>query len=130
MDQEETTGKSRPLRGQVVESKTKTTTGLDQNISAALCWVPFVGWFVALVWFFAETNSFVKYHSVQSLIVTMLLLITVFLVLPLATFGFFGLGFQLLTYILVLLYGAYIAYNNKRWNIPFVSDMTTEWIKE
>jgi uncharacterized membrane protein len=48
--------------------KTKTSTGLDENVAGLLCYV--LGWISGLVFFLIEKkNKFVRFHAMQSIIV-------------------------------------------------------------
>src|SRR5450432_1257605 len=43
------------------------TEGLAENVAGLLCYVPGVGWIIALVLFLIDKRTFVKFHAAQSL---------------------------------------------------------------
>jgi uncharacterized membrane protein len=47
-----------------------TTTNLAPNLASALCYIPFVGWVAAVVLFIVEKNGTVRWHAVQSVLLT------------------------------------------------------------
>ena len=50
------------------ETKDKTSTGLEQNLEALLCYV--LGWVTGIIFLLLEKdNKFIRFHAVQSIIV-------------------------------------------------------------
>ena len=43
------------------------TEGLQENVAGLLCYLPAVGWIIALIFFLIDKRSFVKFHAAQSL---------------------------------------------------------------
>jgi uncharacterized membrane protein len=54
--------------GKTSEEGTRTSTGMQQNVAALLCYV--AGWITGLVFFLIEKeNRFVRFHAMQSIMV-------------------------------------------------------------
>lgn len=100
----------------------------DDKLWAALSYLPFVGWIIAIVVLLMEDKKgrpFIKYHAVQSLVLVVVLSVIVFIlgcILGAITFFIAGLGGLLAGVLwLITLWPAYEAYNGKYLEIPWVS---------
>jgi uncharacterized membrane protein len=109
-----------------VTDSTKTTSGLDPNVAAALSYA--LGWVTGLLFLLTEPeNKFVRFHALQSTILFAFLsvlcvllqmfwlvgmLITVFLVVPASAVVWLILMFN--------------AYQGVRFKLPVVGDMAEQ----
>jgi uncharacterized membrane protein len=109
-----------------VPDASKTSTGLDSNVAAALAYG--LGWITGIIFLVAEPNDrFVRFHALQSIIafgtlsaITILLqaipilgmLIAVFLVIPLSAILWLLLMFK--------------AYQGERFKLPIAGDMAEQ----
>jgi uncharacterized membrane protein len=109
-----------------VTDSTKTASGLDPNVAAALSYA--LGWVTGLLFVLTEPdNKFVRFHALQSTIVFAFLsvlcvllqmfwlvgmLITVFLVVPASAVLWLILMFK--------------AYQGERFKLPVVGDMAEQ----
>ena len=115
--------------------------GLQENLASALCYFPFVGWIVAIVFIVIDPykqNRNIKFHAFQSiflfvaLMIVWIILRTIASVLALSfTFGF-GLIFSMMMLILdlgilfMLLFLMYKAYNNQRVVLPVIGPLAAK----
>lgn len=104
-------------------------TTSDDKLWAALSYLPFVGWIIAIVALLTEdkkSRPFIKYNAVQSLVLDAILFVVVFIfscILGLLTFFIGGIGGLLPPALwFITLWPAYEAYNGKYLEIPWVSD--------
>jgi uncharacterized membrane protein len=111
-----------------VEQKTKTASGLDQNVAAALSYA--LGWVTGLGFLLTERdNRFVRFHAMQSTIIfgalsvlwvvlqsipVLGMLLVVFLVIP---------GSAILWLILI-----YKAYQGEHFKVPVAGEMAEQRI--
>ncbi|MEO6212797.1 MAG: hypothetical protein ABIP65_04140 [Vicinamibacterales bacterium] len=103
----------------------KTATGLDQNVAAALAYV--LGWISGIAFLLVEpSNTFVRFHAWQSIIVFGALSIAWFVSLALGLiFWFFAfVVIPPLSAILWLLL-MFKAYRGERYKLPFAGDMAS-----
>lgn len=57
-----------PVTPAIVETRTKTSTGLDQNVAGLLCYL--FGWVTGIIFLILEReNKLVRFHAIQSIIV-------------------------------------------------------------
>lgn len=108
----------------------KTDLGLEPNIAAALCYIPYIGLVVSIVVLLVEKeNKFMKFHAFQSLSLMAATWVASFVVgifsaalILVATclVPFVGLiGVALLVY---ELYVAYMAYKGEKYMIPVLGE--------
>jgi uncharacterized membrane protein len=109
-----------------VPDPTKTSTGLDPNVAAALAYG--LGWITGIIFLMAEpADRFVRFHALQSIIVfgalsalTIVLqvipfvgmLIAVFVVIPLSAILWLVLMFK--------------AYQGEKFKLPIAGDMAEQ----
>lgn len=100
----------------------KTSTGLDQNIAGMLCYL--AGFITGIIFLFIEKdNKFVRYHAIQSIIVSVTLVILNLILTAIPIFGWM-IGLILAPIYLVLwIYMLFKAYQGKRFKLPIAGDM-------
>jgi uncharacterized membrane protein len=115
--------------GKTSEEGTRTSTGMQQNVAALLCYV--AGWITGLVFFLIEKeNRFVRFHAMQSIMVfgglTVAFIVAGFLpfiggiltmVLSIA---------QLVLWILLMVK----AYQNVHFKLPVVGDLAEKQLEK
>jgi uncharacterized membrane protein len=100
----------------------KSSTGLDENMAALLCYV--LGWITGLIFFLVEKDSkFVRFHAMQSIVVFGVLTVVniVLSVIP-------GIGWLLGTLLGILAFVLWIilmikAYQGVKYRIPWAADI-------
>ena len=120
-----------------MENQQDTSTGLQANLAGLLCYI--LGWITGLIFFFIEKeNKFIRFHAVQSIIVfggltvlsivvSILQIIFMFILTPLAVLlGFvstiiFLVGLAL--WILLMLK----AYQNQTYKLPFLGEYSEKY---
>lgn len=117
------------------------SSGLQENLAGALCYLPFVGWIVAIVFLAIDPykqNRNIKFHAFQSIFLFVALMV-VWIVLRtiasilLASFSFaiwslfsmmmliFDLGI-----LAVMLFLMFKAYNNQRVTLPVIGPLAAK----
>jgi len=96
----------------------KTSTGLQPNVAALLCYV--LGWITGLIFFLLEKeNKFVRFHALQSLIIFGVIhlasIILIFTIIGPVVLGMVSLALWIVLMI--------TAYQGKKIKIPIVSDL-------
>lgn len=112
------------------EAKAVTKSGLDENLAGALAYV--FGWLTGVIFLVLEPeNKFVKFHSIQSI----LLSVAIFIVaVPVSMFSWFlpsilGLIFSCLMFFVWLavfigwLFLMYKAYKGEMFKLPVIGDL-------
>lgn len=100
----------------------KTSTGLDQNIAGMLCYL--AGFITGIIFLLIEKdNRFVRYHAIQSIIVSVTFLILNVVLTAIPIFGWI-IGLILAPVYLVLwIYMLFMAYQGKWFKLPISGDM-------
>jgi len=109
-----------------------STEGLAENVAGLLCYVPGIGWIIALVFFLIDKRPFVKFHAAQSLILSVSLIVFyialgIFMAI-LHVIHIFFLGFLLYPFVglgvfLLLIFLMYKAYLNEKFKLPVIGDV-------
>lgn len=91
----------------------KTSTGLQENVEGLLCYLG--GWITGLIFFLIEKDSkFVRFHAVQSIGVSVVLMILGFI--PIVNLFVWILGLVLWILLMVK------AYQGKMFKLPVIGD--------
>lgn len=106
-----------------------TTTNLAPNVASALCYAPFVGWVAAIVLFIVEKNTEVKWHAVQSLLVSLVLMV-VGLVLPFTVVLIFLVPFLWIAGLVLSLVLTVKAYQGNAVKLPVLSGWADKIVKK
>jgi uncharacterized membrane protein len=105
--------------------------GLQENVAGLLCYVPVVGWIIALVLFLIDKRSFVKFHAAQALglyvgLIVVYIALAIFMgILHMIHIFFFGLFLYPLLWLatfLLMIFMMYKAYSNERFKLPVIGD--------
>jgi uncharacterized membrane protein len=109
-----------------------SSEGLAENVAGLLCYVPGIGWIIALVFFLIDKRPFVKFHAAQSLILSVSLIVFyialgIFMAI-LHVIHIFFLGFLLYPFVglgvfLLLIFLMYKAYLNEKFKLPVIGDV-------
>jgi uncharacterized membrane protein len=101
------------------------TSGLDENVAGLLSYL--FGIVTGLIFFFIDKRPFVKFHAMQSIILSVALFV-VYMVLSFIpilgwiVMGLLGLGSFILWILLMLK-----AYQGQKWKLPFIGDLAEQW---
>jgi len=108
---------------------TKTSTGLEENVAALLCYI--VGWISGIIFLLIETeNKSVRFHAMQSIIVFGIfnLVWIIFFWIPVVRWFIGGLIGALAFILWVVL--MYKAYQGEKYKIPWVGDQAEKWVEK
>lgn len=108
-----------------------SSEGVAENVAGLLCYLPAVGWIIALVLFLIDRRPFVKFHAVQSLA----LHVSIFVFYIALGFAMGILHFIHIFFLGLLLYpvigmGVFVllifmmikAYQNEKFKLPVIGD--------
>ncbi|UCE98389.1 MAG: hypothetical protein JSV74_03455 [Dehalococcoidia bacterium] len=104
----------------------KTSTGLEDNIAALLC---YVGWWVSgLIFFLIESeNKFVRFHAVQSIVIFGIIniMLIIFGWIPILNLfmGFLVGGLAFVLWIVLM----YKSYQGVIYKLPLAGDLAEKW---
>jgi uncharacterized membrane protein len=107
------------------------TEGIAENVAGLLCYVPGVGWLIAIVLFLIDKRKFVRFHAMQALALYVALIVCyivlgIFLgVLHIIHLFFFGvLLYPLLSLgsFVLLIFMMYKTYLNESYKLPVIGD--------
>ena len=104
------------------------TSGLDEKVAGLLCYMPFgIGFIVSIIFYFIDKRNFVRFHALQSIILSLVLFV-VYIVLAIIPFlgwivmGLVGLGAFILWIVLMLK-----AYQGEKWKLPYIGNLAEQW---
>jgi uncharacterized membrane protein len=97
----------------------KTSTGMKANVEALLCYVPFIALIAAIVFIIIEKeNKFVRFHAMQSIILSVSLLVLAFI--PFINLLMIIIGpLSLILYIVLMIK----SYQGEQMKLPVIGDM-------
>ncbi|HWP31249.1 MAG TPA: DUF4870 domain-containing protein [Fimbriimonadales bacterium] len=103
-----------------------TSAGISAHLAGALCYAPFLGWLISLLFLVMEKNRFVKFHALQALALAIVLY-----VFSLFCFWFLWIMWPLMWLISFAIFVALIylmvqAYNGKWFRIPVIGDFVAK----
>jgi uncharacterized membrane protein len=104
----------------------KTSTGLQENVAALLCYVAL--WATGLIFILLETeNKFVRFHAMQSILVFGSLSVISIILTPLGAIGYgvaVAAGLLALVLWIVLMVKAY---QGEKYMLPVVGELAEKW---
>lgn len=108
-------------------------TGLQKNVSGLLCYL--FGWITGIIFYFIDKDPFVRFHAIQSIIVSVI--ITVISILLQVLLGAFlwrvWFLYTILNLILwVVTVGVWVlcmvkAYHNEKFKLPIIGDIAEKY---
>lgn len=111
-----------------------STEGIQENVAGLLCYLPAVGWLIAIIFFLIDKRRFVKFHAMQALgifvgMIVIYIALGVFMAV-LHALNIFFLGLLLypllgLGCFVLLLFMMYKAYLKEEFKIPVIGDFAT-----
>ena len=106
---------------------TSQDTGSQENLLGALCY--FLGWVTGVILWFVEpkTKKFIRFHAMQSIIFSIVLMIIFFVLalIPIAGWiisGIVGLLAFILWIVLMVK-----AYQGQMYKLPVIGDLADKW---
>jgi uncharacterized membrane protein len=103
----------------------KSSTGLDANLAAMLCYA--VGWVSGLIFFVMEKDSrFVKFHAMQSIIVSLAVTVFWYALLMIPLIGLFLSPFVFLAGVVLWILLMVKAYNGEKFKMPLAGDIAEQ----
>jgi uncharacterized membrane protein len=106
--------------------KTKTSTGLDENVAGLLCYV--LVWVSGLVFFLIEKkNKFVRFHAMQSIIVFGVLFVASIVLGWIPFIGFvIGWLISILAFVLWIILMVK-AYQGEKFKLPWAGNLAEKY---
>jgi uncharacterized membrane protein len=106
----------------------KSSTGLDANLAGALCYV--MGFVTGILFLVLEKDSrFVKFHALQSIIVSLAFTIVWYVLLGIPFFGWIFLILSpivFLAFVAVWILLMVKAYNGEKFKMPIAGDIAEQ----
>lgn len=103
----------------------KSSTGLEANLAGMLCYA--VGWVTGLIFFVLEKDSrFVKFHAMQSIIVSLALNVLFYALMMIPFVGLFLSPFVFLGCVVLWIFLMVKAYNGEKLKMPFAGDIAEQ----
>jgi uncharacterized membrane protein len=101
------------------------TTGLQENIAGLLAYL--FGWVSGLILFLIDGRKFVRFHALQSIILTVVLMVVYFVLGIIPIIGWIlmallGIGFFILWIMLMMK-----AYQGQMWKLPVIGEYADKW---
>jgi uncharacterized membrane protein len=97
----------------------KTSTGLQENVAGLLCYLG--GWITGIIFFLIEKeNKFVRFHAIQSIAVSVVIMILSFIPLVNIIAGLLGL----ILWIVLMMK----AYQGKLFKLPVIGDFAAKQV--
>jgi uncharacterized membrane protein len=101
------------------------TSGIDENIAGLLCYL--FGLISGLIFFFIDKRPFVKFHAMQSIILTVVLfvvyiILSIIPILGWIVMGLVGIGSFILWILLMVK-----AYQGQKWKLPVLGNLAEQW---
>ena len=113
----------------------KSSTGLDANIAALLCYV--LTWVTGLVFYLIEKeNRYVRFHAMQAILLGAALFVLSIVLRVLGAIPFIGFITGLLSMLLWLafvalwIYCMVMAYQRKEFRLPVIGDMAANIVNK
>ncbi|MFA9456268.1 DUF4870 domain-containing protein [Halalkalibacter sp. AB-rgal2] len=114
---------------QMNDKEEKTSTGMTQNVSGALCYL--AGFVTGIIFLFIEKeNKFIRYHAFQSIFLWAILFIFGFVVGMIPILGVILPIFFTPLCLFLWLYCMYKAYQGSDFQLPFVGQMANDQIEK
>jgi len=112
-----------------VAIKTNTTFGMSENMGAALCYIPVMGWLIAVLFLVMEKSPVVKWNAMQSLLLSGFVFL---LDASLVTSGIFASLVQVVTTVTLIinLILAVRAYTGRVWKLPLLGVLADKLINK
>jgi uncharacterized membrane protein len=103
------------------------TSSIDENVAGLLSYL--FGWVTGLIFFLLDKRHFVRFHAMQSIVLSVALIIvyTVLSFLPYIGWilsAFLGIGTFILWILLMVR-----AYQHQMWKLPLIGDLAEQWSK-
>jgi len=101
------------------------TSGIDEKVAGLLSYL--FGWVSGLIFFLIDKRPFVRFHAMQSIIVTVVMMVLYFILSLIPVLGWIimallGLAFFVLWILLMVK-----AYQGQKWKLPVIGDMAEKW---
>ena len=110
------------------DEKTKTQTGLDQNLAAAIAYA--LGLFGGILFLVLEKeNRFVRFHAMQSLMTFVAAGITCLLLVSLPLVGWLLAPIFIICIIVLWVMLMFKAVNGERYKLPYIGDWAEQQVK-
>jgi uncharacterized membrane protein len=99
----------------------KTSSGLQENIAGLLCYL--FGWVTGIIFYIIEPkNKFVRFHAVQSIALTVVLMVIYFILFIIPVIGWIISGLLGFAFFFLWIFLMYQAYKGKMYKLPVIGD--------
>lgn len=106
----------------------KTSTGLQENVAGLLCYLG--GWITGLIFLLVEKeNKFVRFHAVQSIAISVALMVVYFVLGIIPIIGWILLPIVGLAALILWILLMIKAYQGKMYKLPFIGDFAEKQVK-
>ena len=103
------------------------TTSIDENVAGLLSYL--FGWVTGLIFFLLDKRPFVRFHAMQSIIVSVVVMI-VFLILSwIWVLGWILSGLLGIAVFVLWIFLMVKAYQHEMFKLPVVGDLAAQWSK-
>jgi len=124
-------------------SSDSPTAGLEENVAGLLCYLPFVGWVISIIFLLVDKRPFVKFHAGQMLglcifgfVFSFAFWIVILILGFLTALLHFPIGFLLVflwpvigvAFIVAWIYCMIKAYQHEKFKLPIIGDMVEKMI--
>jgi uncharacterized membrane protein len=125
-------------------SSESPTAGLEENVAGLLCYLPFVGWIISIIFLLIDKRSFVKFHAGQCLALHLawfvcwfaFWFVTLIVGFITAALLHFPIGFLMIflspviviLFILAMIFCMYKAYQHEKFKLPIIGDMVEKML--
>jgi uncharacterized membrane protein len=103
----------------------KTSSGLQENVAGALCYL--FGWVTGLIFFFVEPkNKFVRFHAVQSISLTVVLMVVYFILFLIPVIGWAISAILGIAFFVLWIFLMFKAYQGQLFKLPVVGNFAEQ----
>ena len=98
---------------------------IEENVAGLLCYL--FGWVTGLIFFIIDKRPFVRFHAMQSIIVSVALMIVFFILSIIPIIGWIISSLLgIATFILWILLMVK-AYQGQKWKLPYIGDLAERY---
>jgi|SRR5215467_3705987 len=119
------------------------TAGIEENIAGLLCYLPFVGWVISIIFLLVDKRPFVKFHAGQMLglcvfgfVFSFVFWLAILILGVITALLHFPIGFLLaflwpvvgIAFMVAWIYCMIKAYQHEKFKLPIVGDIVEKMV--
>ncbi len=113
----------------LTQSSQKTSLGVTDNVGGLLAYL--LGWLSGLILLFVEPkNDFIRFHAVQSILVSIAWAILSLLFRSVPIFGWLGIMLLMPVAFILWIFLMYKAYQGERYKLPILGDLSDQFLNK